>query len=151
MPTLKDLSHLFDWPWEIVAEAVWKRHPNVARFPERSKVDVGEKRMVDPNSKAKISRKVTYDYSKLAVNSVFIQGAIGTGTDIEIDEELEFNWAQRELTVLATFKPKNPSNKEIQYTEKCVFKANPDNKQTLMRQSGHFLGLRASSARLRKY
>jgi hypothetical protein len=149
MPTLKDFSHLFDWPWEIVAEAVWKRHPNVARFSERKNVDVdkyvGEKRIVD--TKAKISREVTYNYSELAA-SVFqvflIHGAIGNGADIKMREDLEFNWAQRELTVLAKF---TTSNDEIQYTEKCVYKANPDNKQTLVRQSGSSLGLRASSAR----
>ena len=137
MPILKELSHCYDWPWETVAEAVWKRHPNVARFAERKNVAVTEKRIIDVNGKAKVWRQVTYDYSQLA-NNMLLQGAIGNGTEIKLKEELEFDWGQRELTVVAMH---TTPNEEIKYTEKCVFKTNPENnKQTLMRQTGFSLG-----------
>ena len=143
MPILKELDHNFDWPWESVAEAIWKRHANVARFPERKSVDIDkldkEKTRIDVvNSKAKVYRKVTYDFSKFAANNPFFQGTVGNASDFKMDEELDFDWMQRELIVSATH---TTQNGQIKYTEKCVYKVNPENnKQTFMRQTGSSLG-----------
>ena len=92
-----------DWPWETVWEAVWKRHPEVPRFNERKSVDVVEKRMLDVNSKAKVSRTIIYDYSEFA-NNILLQQVIGNGSRFQMDEELEFDWVGRVLTIVASYK-----------------------------------------------
>jgi hypothetical protein len=137
MPVLKELRHTVDWPWETVWEAVWKRHPEVPRFNERKSVDVVEKRMLDVNSKAKVSRTIIYDYSEFA-NNILLQQVIGNGSRFQMDEELEFDWVGRVLTIVASYKS---AKEEIAYSEKSIFKVSPENnKQTIMIQTGYSQG-----------
>jgi hypothetical protein len=137
MPVLKEHNHTFDWPWETVWEAVWKRHPEVPRFSERKSVDIVEKRMLDVNTKAKVSRTIVYDYSEFA-NNIVLQPVIGNASQLKMDEEMEFNWSVKELTINASYKS---AKDEIVYSETSVFKVHPENnKQTIMAQSGYSRG-----------
>ena len=137
MPIFKEQRHTFDWPWETVWEAVWKRHPEVPRFNERKSVDVVGKRMLDVNSKAEVSRTIIYDYSDFA-NNILLQQVIGNGSHFKMEEELKLDWAERVLTIDATYKY---AKMEIVYSEKCIFKVNPENsKQTIMIQTGYSKG-----------
>ena len=142
MPIFKEERCTFDWPWETVWEAVWKRHPEVPRFYERKSVEVVEKRMLDVNSKAEVSRTIIYDYSNLANNNILLQQVIGNGSRFKMDEEMKFDWAERVLSIDASYQS---ANEEIVYSEKCIFKVNPDNsKQTMMIQTGYSKGSKNS-------
>jgi hypothetical protein len=143
MPVLKEQNSTFDWPWETVWEAVWKRHPEVPRFNERKSVDIVDKRMLDVNSKAKVWRTIVYDYSEFA-NNIVLQPVLGNASQFKMDEELEFDWSARELTIVASYK--SAKKDEIAYTETCVFKVHPENnKQTIMVQTGYSRGTKTDS------
>ena len=112
--------HTFDRPWETVWEAVWKRHPEVPRFDERKSVDVFEKRMLAVNSKANVFADNHHDYSEFVANNILLQQVIGNGVRFRIDEVLEFDWVERVLTIVASYK--SSAKEEIVYSEKCIFK-----------------------------
>ena len=45
---------------------------------------------------------------------------IGNGVRFRIDEVLEFDWVERVLTIVASYK--SSAKEEIVYSEKCIFK-----------------------------
>mmetsp|Transcript_43263 Transcript_43263/g.108359 ORF Transcript_43263/g.108359 Transcript_43263/m.108359 type:complete len:337 (-) Transcript_43263:38-1048(-) len=134
MPTLKPLEHKHMRPWETVAEAVWKRYPAAARFPQRKEITLTGKRIGPKLDTAVMERTVVYNYAD--VIPLFLKTFVGGGENWETHEKLTFEWRTRRLEVEVT----NETGKgQFRYTEKTLFTPHPESElYTLVRQTGFF-------------